>query len=218
MINDSDSKFCQNCGLKFDKMFNLTSIYEGDLENRNSDDYTNNEVNDHLAINPFNFPYYRPGQPSETYNPYDKNSAHKSHNPSFHPLPSKISTNPKSIKIISLYEVILALILLGIGYNEYLQTAPTTYVNPYAYQIKIFAFIFIILALLGFSAGILLYTKKRIGYHLSRIYLVLTGIGFCWYYFITTLPMLLSFIYFNSDDSIKFLFKKPHSQVQESSV
>lgn len=131
---------------------------------------------------------------------------------------SSISTNPLNLKIISLYELILSFILLIFGYNIFIHAndrenfpAYARYANdPLVNQIQIIGIIVIVIAIIGFLAGIFLYIKKKIGYHLSQIFLVITGIGFFWYWLLTTFAMILSFIYFNSDESIEFIFKKSH--------
>lgn len=128
--------------------------------------------------------------------------------------PVKISSNLLGVKVISLYEVIVALVLIDFGVNQV--TIESIYTSVFGFiennsNHQIFGITFILWGILGIIAGIFLIVKKKIGYYLSCVFLCSQGVL---YYFLIFpfLFMSLAFIYFDTNQSFFYIFRNQHNK------
>ncbi len=224
---DDNLNFCSNCGTNLKKLSNESAQEESTVPG-STNSYQQPPINTPAYQQPpgFNASYQQP-PPGNPY--YQQPPAGNQYyqqpppgNPYYHQPPGGFQPNPNygqpvirpvGITLIAIYEIIfgvilvfLGLILFSVGNNPTVQINDAVGGTSYASAFFVLGIIVILWGLLGIIGAILFLQWKNSGYIMSLIFLISTGVVMFSLYLIPLIAMIVSLVYFFSNQNFKNTF------------
>ena len=211
-FNEDTMNFCTKCGA------NLKSPNPNAGDTNNYYQQQTNNPPPYQQQTNFQPPYQQPPQGSGPYYPPQQSGSAPYYPPPhqgypYQPIYGGTVQRPTGIVLISLYEIIFGLFLMFIGSSillltdEFLTELNTTAGVEYTRSIaQMMGVILLAMGLIGLLAGILFYLWKYIGYIMSLIFLIVSGILFFSLYLIPLIIMIASLYYMFKNPNFKNAF------------